>query len=122
MFEGAAEEAMNLYVSLFPASKVVSIERYVKGEASKEGSVKRAVFELSGTRYQCIDSPIRHEFTFTPAMSIFVDFDDRASVERAYETLSADGQVLMPGGTYGFSQWFAWIQDRYGVSWQLNLP
>ena len=122
MFEGAAEEAMNLYVSLLPASKVLSIERYAKGEANKEGSVKRALFELNGTRYQCIDSPIRHEFTFTPAMSIFIDFDDRASVERVYETLSAGGQVLMPGGTYGFSQWFAWIQDRYGVSWQLNLP
>jgi predicted 3-demethylubiquinone-9 3-methyltransferase (glyoxalase superfamily) len=122
MFVGAAEEAMNFYVSLFPDSRVVSVERYEPGEAGRVGTVKRAVFELNATRFMCIDSPTLHSFTFTPAVSIFADCDDREQLDRTFERLSAGGQVLMPPASYGFSRWFAWVQDRYGVSWQLNLP
>ncbi len=122
MFTGTAEEAMNSYVSLFPRSGVVLIERYGPGEPGKEGSVRRAVFELNATRLMCIDSPVQHAFTFTPAMSLFVDCDTRQEIDRAFERLSEGGQVLMPPASYGFSTWFAWVQDKYGVSWQLNLP
>jgi len=122
MFEGVAEEAMNLYVSLFPASRVVSADRYGPGEPGSEGRVKRAVFELNGTRYMCIDSPVGHQFTFTPAVSLFVDFDARREMDRAFERLSEGGRVLMAPGAYGFSRWYAWVQDRYGLAWQLNLP
>jgi predicted 3-demethylubiquinone-9 3-methyltransferase (glyoxalase superfamily) len=122
MFEGKAEEAMTFYVSLFPASKVVSIERYRPGEPGKEGSVKLAAFELSGESYRCIDSPVKHAFTFTPAISVFVDCDSRSQLDAAYAALSSGGQDLMPPASYGFSTWFAWVQDRFGVSWQLNLP
>jgi predicted 3-demethylubiquinone-9 3-methyltransferase (glyoxalase superfamily) len=122
MFTGAAEEAMSFYVSLFPDSRIVSIERYGAGEPGQEGTVKLAVFELNGTRFLCIDSPVQHEFTFTPAISLFVDCDTEPQIDAAFERLSAGGQVLMPPGTDGFSRRFAWVQDRYGVSWQLNLP
>ena len=70
----------------------------------------------------CIDSFVEHAFTFTPSMSLFVDCDDRAQLDRAFERLSEQGKVLMPPAAYGFSTWFAWVQDRFGVSWQLNLP
>jgi len=68
------------------------------------------------------DSPIPHAFTFTPSTSIFVECDTREQLDGAVEKLIDGGQALMPPGSYGFSTWFAWIQDRFGVSWQLNLP
>jgi predicted 3-demethylubiquinone-9 3-methyltransferase (glyoxalase superfamily) len=122
MFAGAAEEAMNFYISLFPGSRILSIERYGAGEPGREGTVKTAVFELNATRFMCIDSPVQHAFTFTPAISLFVDCDTEQQLENAFERLSAGGQILMPLDAYGFSRRFAWLQDRYGVSWQLNLP
>jgi predicted 3-demethylubiquinone-9 3-methyltransferase (glyoxalase superfamily) len=122
MFEGAAEEAMNFYVSLFRGSEVQRIERYGPGEQGKEGSVRRAVFTLGGHHLSCIDSPIHHGFTFTPSLSLFVDCDDEAELDGAFQKLSAGGTVLMPLGNYGFSKKFGWVQDRFGVSWQLNLP
>jgi len=122
MFAGAAEDAMRSYVSLFPRSRIVSVERYGPNERGAEGTVKRAEFEINATRFMCIDSPVQHAFGFTPAISLFVDCDTRDEIDRAIEALGRDGQVLMPAGEYGFSRWFAWVQDRFGVSWQLNLP
>jgi predicted 3-demethylubiquinone-9 3-methyltransferase (glyoxalase superfamily) len=65
---------------------------------------------------------VHHPFTFTPAMSLFVDCESEAELDAAFGTLSAGGQVLMPPSNYGFSAKFAWVSDRFGVSWQLNLP
>lgn len=120
MFEGAAEEAMRFYVALFPGSEVRRIERYGAGEAGAEGSVKRADFTVAGQEVICIDSPIKHNFTFTPSVSLFVECESEAELDRAFDQLSAGGAVLMPPDNYGFSKKFAWINDRYGVSWQLN--
>ena len=122
MFQGAAEEAMDAYVAAIPGSAVTHIERYGPGGPGKPGSVLRATMRLQGLEVQCIDSPVAHAFTFTPASSLFVDFDDRAAFDASFAALSAGGQLLMPPANYGFSSWFAWIQDRFGVSWQLNLP
>ena len=122
MFEGAAEEAMNLYVSLFKGPVVMRVERYGPGEQGAEGSVKRADFTLGGHRLACIDSPVKHGFTFTPSVSLLVDCEDEAEMDAAFAGLSEGGAVLMPPGSYGFSTKFAWVNDRFGVSWQLNLP
>jgi predicted 3-demethylubiquinone-9 3-methyltransferase (glyoxalase superfamily) len=122
MFTGQAEEAMRFYVGLFPQSRIVSIERYGASEAGPEGSVKQAVFELCATRYRCIDSPVKHAFTFTPSFSLFVEFDSQEQLQAALTSLSERGKVLMPAGSYDFSRYFAWVQDRFGVSWQLILP
>jgi predicted 3-demethylubiquinone-9 3-methyltransferase (glyoxalase superfamily) len=84
--------------------------------------VKRADFTLAGHDMICIDSPVKHAFTFTPSVSIFIDCDDEAELERAYQALSTGGRALMPLGNYGFSKKFGWVNDRFGVSWQLNLP
>ena len=121
MFEGAAEQAMNFYVSLFDRSKIVSIKRYGPNEPGKEGTVQHAIFELDGQQLMCIDSPTPHAFTFTPAMSLFVTCADEPEIDRLAAALAEGGQALMPLGSYGFSQKFAWLQDRFGVSWQLNL-
>ena len=121
MFEGVAEQAMNVYVSLFAGSAVTAIERYGVGEGGAEGSVRRAWFTLAGREFQCIDSPIAHGFTFTPSISLFVECESETELERAFAQLADGGQVLMPLDNYGFSTKVGWVNDRFGVSWQLNL-
>ena len=122
MFDGTAEEAMNFYVSLFKGSTIRRVERYGQGEQGAQGSVKRADFTLGGHDFICIDTPVKHAFTFTPSISIFVDCADQAELEGAFKQLSGGGKVFMPLDNYGFSTKFGWLQDRFGVSWQLNLP
>ena len=121
MFEGAALEAMTLYVSLFSDSEIKSIERYQAGEMGAEGTVKLARFTLAGREFLCIDSPMKHAFTFTPAMSLFIECESEAELDAVFGRLSEGGAVLMPVGDYGFSARFGWLVDRFGVSWQLNL-
>lgn len=120
MFEGKAEEAMNTYVGLFENSTVESITRYGPGEHGKEGTVQLASFSLNGRSFKCIDSPVSHGFTFTPAISIYVTCSNEQQVDRYFETLSQAGQVMMPLGEYPFSKRFVWLQDKFGVSWQLS--
>ncbi|WP_233843414.1 VOC family protein [Dyella sp. 2HG41-7] len=122
MFEGAAEEAMTFYVSLFDGSHIDSILRYRAGESGPEGSIKIASFTLCGRPFYCSDSPIEHGFTFTPSMSLFIELDDESDLDHAFAQLAADGKELMPLNNYGFSKKFGWVNDRFGVSWQLNLP
>ena len=122
MFDGKAEEATYLYVSLFKDSSITSIARYGPGEAGKEGTVMRADLTLAGQSVICIDSPVEQSFTFTPSMSLFVDCQDEEEINRLFAELSEDGEIMMPLDNYGFSRKFAWVSDRFGVSWQLNLP
>ncbi len=121
MFQGRAEEAMNFYISLFPNSKMENITRYGPNQAGAEGSVMLAQFSLDGEEFMCIDSNIEHGFTFTPAMSIYVNCESEQEVNRLFDRLSQGGQVLMPLDHYPFSERFSWVADKFGVSWQLNL-
>jgi predicted 3-demethylubiquinone-9 3-methyltransferase (glyoxalase superfamily) len=122
MFQGGnAEEAMQFYVSLFPGSEITDIVRYGPGEAGAEGSVMKATFSIAGQAVMCIDSPIKHNFGFTPAFSFFVDCESEEQIRRLSAVLGEGGMSLMPLGSYGFSRQFTWLNDRYGVSWQLNL-
>jgi predicted 3-demethylubiquinone-9 3-methyltransferase (glyoxalase superfamily) len=120
MFVGKAEEAMRFYVSLFKNSEILQLDRFGPGELGEEGRIKRARFTLCGHEMTCFDSSIEHAFTFTPSMSLFVECEDAAELDRAYESLAVDGQILMPPDNYGFSRRFVWLNDRFGVSWQLN--
>ncbi|WP_411107162.1 VOC family protein [Streptomyces sp. cmx-4-9] len=121
MFEGRAEEALDFYTSLFEDSEVVDITRYGADGPGEEGKVVRATFALAGQRFTCIDSYVQHAFGFTPAVSLFVECDTDEELERLYAALADRGEELMPLGSYGFSARFGWVNDRFGVSWQLNL-
>ena len=121
MFEGKAEAAMNFYTSLFAGSKIDSIVRYGPGEAGAEGSVMMATFSLGGQQFMAIDSYVQHGFTFTPAISIYVNCESEAEIDHAFNALADGGAVLMPLDAYPFSKKFGWVQDRFGVSWQLTL-
>lgn len=120
--DGNAEEAMNFYTSLIEDSKITSISRYGANEAGDEGTVMQATFSLKGQDFMCIDSHVKHDFTFTPSFSIYITCDSEDELNHLYEQLLQEGQALMPLNNYGFSKMFGWVNDRYGVSWQLNLP
>jgi predicted 3-demethylubiquinone-9 3-methyltransferase (glyoxalase superfamily) len=121
MFEGRAEEAMTFYVSVFRRAQISQIERWAAGEDGREGSIKRASFRIGGLEVQCSDSPVGHAFTFTPSLSLFVECESEAEQSSLYGQLSNGGETLMPLASYGFSKLFVWVNDRFGVSWQLNL-
>lgn len=122
MFEGKAEEAMRFYVSLFADGKILDLDRWAPGEPGPEGSFKKATFSVAGQTVICFDSPVKHNFTFTPAFSLFVDCESEDQLRRLCAALIEGGVALMPLNNYGFSRLFVWLNDRFGVSWQLNLP
>jgi predicted 3-demethylubiquinone-9 3-methyltransferase (glyoxalase superfamily) len=122
MFTGVATAALELYAAVFPEFRVERIERYGEGEAGAPGTVRRADAVFEQHRLVVIDSPVKHAFTFTPSMSLFVDFDAADALDSAFARLAEGGQVYMAIADYGFSQRFGWCSDRFGVSWQLNLP
>jgi predicted 3-demethylubiquinone-9 3-methyltransferase (glyoxalase superfamily) len=121
MFTGEAEAAMGAYTRLFADGEVLELTRWGPGGAGPEGQVQRGAFRVAGQTFLCFDSPPVHGCSFPPSFSIFVDCVDAAEVERLYAALVEGGAALMPLGEYGFSRRFGWVNDRFGVSWQLNL-
>ncbi len=83
--------------------------------------MQRARFTLAGQEFLCTDSPPVHAFSFTPSFSIWIETESHDELERLFAALSDGGTHLMPMDNYGFSQRFGWVNDRHGVSWQLNL-
>jgi predicted 3-demethylubiquinone-9 3-methyltransferase (glyoxalase superfamily) len=106
---GKAEEAMNLYSSVFAHSGIDLIARYEKGEGGPEGAVKHAKFLLHGQEFVAFDSHVQHDFAFTPAISFLVNCKTQEEVDALWEKLSAGGQEGQCG----------WLTDRYGLSWQI---
>ena len=122
MFDGRAGEALEFYTSLFSGGQVLSVARYGPGATGVPGSVKHARFTLAGQEFMCIDSAVQHDFTFTPAISLYVECDDEEEIDRLYAALADGGGALMPLGSYGIGAKFGWVSDKFGVSWQLALP
>jgi predicted 3-demethylubiquinone-9 3-methyltransferase (glyoxalase superfamily) len=122
MFQsGKAEEAMTFYTSLIEDSEITNIVRYGANESGDEGTIMQATFILKGQEFMCIDSNVKHEFSFTPSFSIYVTCNTEDEIHNLYQRLNEGGQTLMPLDNYGFSKKFGWVNDRFGVSWQLNL-
>ena len=122
MFQGQAGPALALYASIFPGFKTIAREDYGEGDMEPAGTIKLATIEFNGATLQVIDSPIPHDFDFTPSMSLFVDCESEEQLTAAFAALSEGGEVMMPLNNYGFSKQFGWCKDRFGLSWQLNLP
>lgn len=118
---GNAKSAIDFYTSIFPESHVDHIEFYQEGEVEPVGTVKGSVFTLKEHKFMAMDSSQPYSFSFTPSVSLFVECETEEEVEKLFNTLSDSGEVLMPLGYYGFSRMFAWVNDRFGISWQLNL-
>lgn len=130
-FDNNAEEAMNFYVSVFSGtqavsgpSRIISIRRYpdeAPADVMKglEGKVLTGLFELAGYQFMALDGG--PHFTFTPAISFFVRCRSEDEVDHYWSALSDGGTALMPLDAYPFSKKYGWIQDKYGVTWQIIL-
>lgn len=129
-FDNNCEEAVNFYTGLFPNSKIKSIRRYPEGITEgpmkgMDGKVLTALFELDGFEFQALDGG--PYFKLNPSISFMVNFDPSRDPQAAehldtlWTKLSKGGTALMPLGEYPFSKKYGWIQDRFGVSWQLIL-
>ncbi|RKR73978.1 VOC family protein [Frondihabitans australicus] len=115
MFTGDAQAAIDLYTSAFGGSAIEHVQR------ADDGTIAFAAFSLAGQRFRCIDSAPVHDFTFTPSISLAVDCAQAADVDALVGVLAADGQVFMPLDTYPFNERYAWVADRFGVSWQIGV-
>ena len=118
---GTARAALDLYREVFDDFELIEIDHYGAGDVGPEGTVKVARFRLAGAEFSCADSPVSHEWGFTPAVSLWIDCDDTNELEHLFAGLGQDGQTFMPLDDYGFSRRFGWVADRFGVTWQLNL-
>lgn len=120
MFQGKAEAALKFYVETVPDSAISLLQHHPEGGPAA-GQVLRGEASIGGQPVIVFDSPVEHAFDFTPRWSFFVEAKDEAEIERIYAALLDGGQALMPIGDYGFSRRFGWVNDRFGVSWQINL-
>lgn len=122
-FDDQAEEAAEFYTSLFEPSGVGTVTRYGKEgfeiHGQPEGKVMTVEFELAG--YKIIALNGGPHFSFTPAISFFVVCETESEVDALWQELSEGGAALMPLDTYDWSEKYGWVQDRYGLSWQLSL-
>jgi predicted 3-demethylubiquinone-9 3-methyltransferase (glyoxalase superfamily) len=106
-FDHQAEEAANFYTSLFKDSKIVSISRYGEGGPGPQGAVMTVNFQLEGQEFIALNGG--PEFTFSPAISFFVDCATQAEVDRLWDKLTEGGEEVQCG----------WLKDKFGLSWQI---
>ncbi len=107
---GKAKEAIELYTSIFPNSKVEMIAPYEKGDGDTEGFIKHSRFTLSGQLFMAMDSSGPHKFVFTEAISLLVHCDTQEEIDHYWEKLSAVPE----------SEQCGWLKDKFGVSWQIS--
>jgi predicted 3-demethylubiquinone-9 3-methyltransferase (glyoxalase superfamily) len=106
-FDGKAEEAAKFYTSIFKNSKIGRIARYGEGGPGPKGAVLSATFELDGQEFIALNGG--PQFTFSPAISFFVNCETQEEVDEIWEKLCAGGKKNRCG----------WLQDKFGVSWQV---
>ncbi len=106
-FDNQAEEAANFYVSIFKNSKIDTISRYGDSGPGPKGTVMVATFQLEGQKFAALNGG--PQFTFTPAISLFVDCDTQEEVDELWDKLLVGGRKDRCG----------WLQDKYGLSWQI---
>lgn len=119
-FNGKAEEAANFYTAVFKNSKITDLAHNTEGSpAGPPGSVLTVGFNLEGQQFLALNGG--PEFTPNPSVSFFVYGKTEEEVEQLWNKLSEGGTVLMPLDKYFFSKKYGWLNDKFGVSWQLIL-
>jgi predicted 3-demethylubiquinone-9 3-methyltransferase (glyoxalase superfamily) len=106
---GKADEAIRYYSSVLPDSAVEQVMRFGPGQGEPEGTVMHARFTLGGQQFMAMDSNGQHDFTFTPALSFSINCDTQKVIDALWEKLSEGGKKVECG----------WVEDKYGVSWQI---
>lgn len=115
-FDNEAVEAAGFYAETFPASRAIGTSKVYDTPA---GDCDVVYFELCGQPFTAISGG--PAFRFTPAVSFLVSCTSTQEVDAIWDRLSGEGTPLMELGSYPFSDRFGWVQDRYGLSWQLML-
>lgn len=115
-FDKEAKEATAMYVSIFNNSKINSINT-IKDTPS--GDCDTVDFTLEGQSFMAISAG--PYFKLNPAISFFVVFDKEEEIKNVWDKLVDDGKILMPYNTYPWATKYGWLQDKYGVSWQLSM-
>jgi predicted 3-demethylubiquinone-9 3-methyltransferase (glyoxalase superfamily) len=106
-FNDQAEEAVTFYTSIFKNSKIGTVSRYGDVGPGKKGKVMSATFQLGGQEFMALNGgPV---FSFSPAISFFVNCESQEEVDEYWEKLSAGGEKQQCG----------WLKDKFGVSWQI---
>jgi predicted 3-demethylubiquinone-9 3-methyltransferase (glyoxalase superfamily) len=116
MFQGQCEDALTFYAATIPGARITALDR------KPDGTVAVARLSVAGLEIMANDSPPVHDFDFTPSTSIFLTVDGPEDVDSLAKALGEGGKALMPPDDYGFSRRFGWVQDRFGVSWQIDAP
>ena len=119
MYNNRAEEAINLYTSLFDDSEIITMVKYDEDGPGEPGTVQHSIFTLNGQVFMAIDANSGQELPMNPAISLYVTVKDNAEMERLYNGLKKEGAILMPKTEMPPYKQFAWVQDKYGVSFQL---
>lgn len=117
--DGRPEEALNFYVELFGGETILLLH-YGEEAGEMEGKVQIATINIAGQQLNIMDSSAVHEFDFTPSMSLFFRCESQEQLDKLYAGLNDGGYAMMPKDDYGFGP-YAWLADRYGVSWQLSF-
>ena len=114
-FDKEAKEASTFHTSLFANSKIKHISTITD---TPSGDCDIVSFDLAGQAFMAMSAgPV---FKFNPAISLFVVFDNEEEIKTVWDKLIAGGQALMPYDTYPWAKKYGWLQDRYGLSWQLS--
>ncbi|MBI2106282.1 VOC family protein [Candidatus Woesearchaeota archaeon] len=121
-FDNEAEKAAKFYASIFPNSKINEIVSYpIETPSNKPiGSVMTVTFELNGYEFMGLNGG--DFFKLNPSISIAIQCETEEEIDKLYENLSKNGETLMPLQNYGFSKKFGWVNDKFGMSWQINQP
>jgi len=106
-FDGQTEEAMEFYTAIFKNSKIIGVMRYGEAGPGPKGTVMSATFELEGQQFIALNGG--PQFTFSPAISFFVNCQTQEEVDKLWEKLGAGGEPQRCG----------WLKDKYGLSWQI---
>lgn len=152
MFQGRAQEAINLYLETFPGAELLELVHHPEGttiqDPTTEGEdagfsaqavgaetatldtvadwetplVANAQLRIGGQVLMIQDSLTKHEFSFNPAISLSVVVDTAEEFSSITAALAASGSYLMEPGEYDFATNYAWIKDPFGVSWQIVQP
>lgn len=113
-FDKEAKEAAGFYTSILPTSKILNLTTL---HDTPSGDCDLISFELSGQSFMAISAgPL---FKFNPSISFHVKCKTKDEVDAMWEKLSERGTVLMELGAYPFSERYGWLQDKYGLSWQV---
>jgi predicted 3-demethylubiquinone-9 3-methyltransferase (glyoxalase superfamily) len=116
-----AEEAVTLYTAIWDDARIENLVRWTgDNPMGPAGKVQSVLFTLKGAAFRFMDSE-GHAHSLTPSTSIFVNCEDEAELRKAHKMLTDGGFELMGLGEYPFAKLYCWVQDKFGLTWQLSL-